>query len=602
MPVKFFKTFFFLLAPSVFGCQDVRESRVDLPSFNREIAPIIFEHCAACHRPGESAPFALTNYAEVRDHAAQITEVTQSRYMPPWLPDDCGHPLEGERRLTPKQIKLISEWVDAGTPAGNRADLPRLPTWTPGWQLGEPDLVVEMPVPYKLPSGGRDVYRNFVIPIPLETPKYVRAMEFRPADPNLVHHAFLMVNRDGESRRTDELDSEPGFDGMEAVGADAPDGHFISWQPGKMPTFSPEGTSWLLVPGTDLVLQMHMQPTGKPEQVRAKVGFFFTDEPPTRFPFKIVLRRTDIDIPAGEANYVIEDSFTLPVDVELMAVIPHAHYLGKTLEAIAVSPDGKEETLLRIPDWDFNWQGDYRFRQPVKLPRGTRLVQRFSYDNTATNPRNPHAPPHRVAYGLQSVDEMGELWLQLMPNSIKDRRQLGRAFGEKVLHNVRRLGVQKLKQNPEDIKALIDVGKVTLALESPAKAIEFFQRAIAANPDSAAAHYYLGHAAMLAENPQQARRELMLALKLDNQHFMAKHDLGLLAMRLERLDFAEKYFREALDVNAYHGTTLSNLGLVLLQRGKIDQGIVMVERAIQIRPHDERLQALYKQAQETRRP
>ena len=211
-----------------------------------------------------------------------------------------------------------------------------------------------------------------------------------------------------------------GFEGMDAIGAESPDGHFISWQPGKVATFAPEGMAWLLTPGTDLVLQMHMQPTGKPEQVQASVGFFFTDDPPTRHPVKLVLRSTEIDISGGRGELRIRNSqYRLPVDVHAIGVIPHAHYLGKRLEAEAIRPDGTRDVLLRISDWDFNWQGDYRYAEPIHLPQGTTLVQRFSYDNSAANVRNPNSPPQRVTYGLQSVDEMGELWLQVSARDSK---------------------------------------------------------------------------------------------------------------------------------------------------------------------------------------
>ncbi|MCA9263778.1 MAG: tetratricopeptide repeat protein [Planctomycetales bacterium] len=592
------------LVLSLAGCAQDREPQVDEPqvsqqpsrTFTRDVAPIVFDHCATCHRPGASGPFPLTTYDEVRDRAEQIVEVTQSGFMPPWLPEPGPHTFADERRLAPAQQECLVDWLAAGSPEGDPSDLPPLPAWASGWHLGQPDLIVEMPVPYELAAEGRDDYRNFVIPIPVESAHYVRAIEFRPQDARLVHHAFCMVNRDGESRRADEQDAKPGFDGMEAFGAESPDGHFISWQPGKVPSFAPEGTAWLLTPGTDLVLQLHMQTTGKPEQVSAQVGVYFTDSPPTRYPLKVVLRRTDIDIPAGDANHAIEDSFTLPVDVELMAVIPHAHYLGKTLEAIAIYPDGREEPLLRIPQWDFNWQGDYRYDPPVMLPRGTRLVQRFVYDNSESNVRNPHVPPERVRYGLQSTDEMGELWLQLMPRSDQDREQLRIAFTRKVLTDIRTSAMLKLRQSPQDSKSLIDVGKSTLALDSPQRAEPYFRRAIEAEPDSAAAHYYLGHTALRQRDAEMAKQELSRAMQLDPQYHMAKHDLGLLAMEQRQLGTAERYFRDVLQENPYHGTSLSNLALVLLNQGKISQGIAMIERAIRVRPTDQRLQDLLKKA------
>jgi hypothetical protein len=210
--------------------------------------------------------------------------------------------------------------------------------------------------------------------------------------------------------------------------------------------------------GTDLVLQMHLQPTGKPEDILASVGFYFTDEPPTRYPTKLALRSTEIDIPPGEANYTIEARYTLPSDVRVIGLIPHAHYLGKQLEALAVAPDGTTEVLLRIPAWDFNWQGDYRFVNPPLLRRGTTLVQRFSYDNSESNVRNPNSPPQRVRYGLQSTDEMGELWFQVEPLTPAGRDALLADYGRRALEEIATNARRKLQSDPQHVRSLIDLG------------------------------------------------------------------------------------------------------------------------------------------------
>jgi Tfp pilus assembly protein PilF len=356
--------------------------------------------------------------------------------------------------------------------------------------------------------------------------------------------------------------------------------------------------AWLLTPGTDLVLQMHMQPTGKPEQVQAAVGFFFTDEPPTKFPLKLVLRSTEIDIPAGEANYQFESRYTLPADVQLYGIIPHAHYLGKRLEALAVRPDGTTDSLLRISDWDFNWQGDYQFTDPPRLPRGTTLVQRFSYDNSAANPRNPHSPPQRVRYGLQSVDEMGELWLQVVPLSPEGRDALLRDYGRRTLLEIAASSRRRLQTTPNDIKALVELGKVTLALESPQAALPILRQAVKLDPDSITANYYLGHALMVGKDIVLAQAQLERVCQLDAGYSMAWHDLGLVYLDRGQLPAAEAMFRRSLALNAYHGTTLSNLGLVLLKQNKLPEGIETLERATQVRPHDERLRALLQQARQ----
>ncbi|MCA9217143.1 MAG: tetratricopeptide repeat protein [Planctomycetales bacterium] len=565
-------------------------------TFTSDIAPITFEHCAPCHRPGEAGPFNLISYEDIAARAKQVVEVTGTRYMPPWLPEAGHHTMASERRLSDHQINMIAAWVDAGTPRGDPNDLPPLPSFTPGWQLGEPDLVVRMPEPYELPADGLDVYRNFVIPIPVDRPTWVRGMELRPDNRRIVHHAFMLTNRNGECRRLDEHDGTPGFEGMEAQGAESPDGHFISWQPGKVTKLAPQGTAWLLTPGTDLVLQMHMQPSGKPEQVQASVGFYFGTKPPSRFPVKLVLRSTEIDIPAGKANYEFETRYTLPTDVDLIGAIPHAHYLGKRIEGLALRPDGSSDVLFRIPDWDFNWQGDYSFDPPVRLPKGTTLVQRFSYDNSAANIRNPNSPPKRVQYGLQSVDEMGELWLQVLPVSRAGRETLLRDYGRYKILEIANEARRTLQSAPNDVNALIKLGRSTLALESPDAALPYLQAAVKADPNSTAAQYNLGHALMASGDLRTAHEQMAKVRQMDDKHQLAWHDAGLIFMETKQLRHAEACFRKSLELNAYHGTSLSNLGLVLLQQNKISAGIAALERALQIRPTDQKLIELLKKA------
>ncbi|MCA9169974.1 MAG: tetratricopeptide repeat protein [Planctomycetales bacterium] len=568
------------------------------PTFAHDVGPIVFQHCAVCHRPGEGAPFELLTYADVASRATQIAEVTATRYMPPWLPEPGSHRLAFERRLTEAQIQTIQAWAANGKLRGDEAGLPPLPEMTTGWQLGEPDLVVRMDRAFELPAEGRDVYRNFVVPIPLERPRWVSAMELRPDNRRVVHHAFLLVSHDGMCRRLDAADAEPGYEGMEAEGAESPDGHFVSWQPGKMATHAPDGMAWLLTPGTDLVVQMHLQPTGKPESVQAEVGFYFTDQPPTRFPMKLALRSTEIDIPAGVDNYTIETRYTLPTEVRIIGLIPHAHYLGKTMEALAIRPDGREEVLLRIPAWDFNWQGDYRFATPPLLPSGTTLVQRFTYDNSSANVRNPHTPPQRVRYGLQSVDEMGELWFQVEPTSPAGRAQLQADYGRRALQEIADQSRRRLRENPRDVKAIIDLGKSALALQGPAASLPILRQAVHVQANSASAHYYLGHALLRNGDVTEATAEFRRTQAIEPDYQMAWHDLGMIDLQANRLKSAENNFRRSLQIAPYHATSLMNLGLVLLKQNQLTEGIQLLEQAMQVCPTDQRLNDLLQQARQ----
>jgi hypothetical protein len=235
--------------------------------------------------------------------------------------------------------------VAEGVAEGVASDLPAQPQWSGEWQLlGKPDLVVTLPQPYTLAAEGRDVYRNFVIPVRVAGTRYVKGVELRPGNPKIVHHAFIKVDRAGESRRRDAEDAESGFAGMNTP-AEMPDGHFLGWQPGRLPTFVPDGLAWRLDVGNDLVLQTHLTPSGKPEILQLSIGLYFTDQPPTNTCFKLALTSLVVDIPAGAQDYVVEDSFVLPVDAQVLAVLPHAHYLAREMQGWATRPDGTKEWL-----------------------------------------------------------------------------------------------------------------------------------------------------------------------------------------------------------------------------------------------------------------
>jgi Copper type II ascorbate-dependent monooxygenase, C-terminal domain len=365
-------------------------------TFTKQIAPLMFDRCAACHRPGESAPFSLLTYADVKRHATQIAAVTKSRFMPPWLPD-AGPKFEGERRLTPSEIAMIQSWVEAGTPEGDPRDLPPAPKFTQGWQLGEPDLVVRMQRTYSLPAGATDVFRNFVLPVSMPATRYVKAVEIRPGNKKVVHHANLLIDHTRSSRALDGQDGQPGFPGMDInIESDVfdPDGHFLFWKPGTVPFVEAGGMSWRLDKDTDLVLNMHLQPSGKPETIDASIGLYFTGKPPARFPMLLQLEHDGaLDIAAGKQDFVVMDEFKLPLDVNVLGVYPHAHYLGKDLLAFAVLPNGEKRTLIHIQHWDLNWQAVYRYQQPVALPKGAVIRMRYTYDNSGDNVANPNHPP-----------------------------------------------------------------------------------------------------------------------------------------------------------------------------------------------------------------
>lgn len=391
--------------------------------FAQDVAPIVERECVVCHSEEGSAPFSLTSYDEVRDKADRIVRATSAGAMPPWLPAGEPGTFAGERRLEQDEIRRIRAWVDGGAPAGDTLGL-KLSAERHGWDPGDPDLVVSLPT-IQLPAEGADRYRNLVVSIPVSERRWVEYVELRPGSRTAVHHARMMIDTTTSSADLAAEDPEPGFDGMDLLSnATNPPGHFIGWTPGKTRLEPLEGMAWPLDPGTDLVVQLHLRTTGEAEEVAAEVAFHFADEAAARRPAVLVISSLIIDIPPGEPEYAVSNSFTLPVDVELLSVYPHAHFLGKDLQAYAVLPDGRERSLIHIPDWDFDWQDDYRFARPVFLPAGTQIVKRFTYDNSAANPRNPSDPPRRVVYGSNSDDEMADLILQVLPRNGSDREVL----------------------------------------------------------------------------------------------------------------------------------------------------------------------------------
>ncbi|MGD1069309.1 MAG: hypothetical protein ABSB15_04145 [Bryobacteraceae bacterium] len=395
-------------------------------TFNGQIAPIIYNHCSSCHRPGEAAPFSLLSYQDVRSKAKIIAAATSSRLMPPWKPEQASYPYRDSRRLTDGDIALIGEWVKAGMPEGSAASKPTPPKFTSGWMLGEPDLVVEMPAAYHVPADGSDIYRNIALPLGLAEDKWVTAIDMRPSARAVVHHVLYFADPNGKVHERPQEGPEPGFSGMRAGGATEPLG---GWAVGAQPHFYPEGLALFVKKGSDLVIQYHFHPTGKPEVEKSLIGFYFANKAPERTLVPIQLPPvyslfSGLDIPAGEKDFVIRDSYTLPADVDAVGVSAHAHYIGKQLKLTATLPSGDVKTMLWIKDWDFAWQDRYFFQQLAPLPKGTRLEAEIHWDNSAENPRNPSSPPVRVTWGEQSKDEMGSVTLIAVPHQQADLETL----------------------------------------------------------------------------------------------------------------------------------------------------------------------------------
>jgi tetratricopeptide (TPR) repeat protein/mono/diheme cytochrome c family protein len=558
-----------------------RQSQV---TFNRDIAPILYRACAQCHRPGEAGPFSLLTYADAKSHARQIAAVAKSRFMPPWLPEEGALKFAGELRLSEDEITRIQVWVEQGAVEGNPADLPPKPNFVEGWQLGKPDVIVKATKPYALPADGSDNYWNFVFRAPVDRTRWLKAMEIRPGDKRLVHHANVLVDRQQNGRR---LEAEPGagFAGMElTIESEVfdPDSHFLFWKPGSIPYVEPDGMALRLDQDTDLILNAHLQPSGKPETIQPTLGLYFTDKPATKYPILLQLENDRLlDIPAGEKHFVVTDEFTLPVGVDLLAIYPHAHYLGKDLQAIAKFPDGRSETLIQIPDWNLNWQAVYRYAQPVKLPKSTTISMKFVYDNSDDNVRNPNDPPQRVVAGNRAVDEMAHLWLQVLP---EDSAQAKRDPRAEILEA---MAGHNLQKNSEDFEAHYNLAALLMGRGEVAEAITHFAEANRIRPNEPTVNNAFGAALLAAGRTEESVPYLTAALNARPDYFDARYNLGNALASLGDFRGALAQFQTAVRINPHDANAEANLGSAFAEIGDIKQARLHYQRALQLNPNHE---------------
>jgi Flp pilus assembly protein TadD len=568
------------------------------PTFNRDVAPILFEHCGSCHRPASTevsvaradgrtdplciagAPFSLIEYADASRYARQVAEAVRSRRMPPWLPEHGYGDFANERRLRDDQIEIIQRWVDQGAVEGAPSDKPPTPAWPRGWQLGQPDLVLNMADVYTLPAGEADVFRNFVFQVPLPSTRYVRAIEFRTDNSRVLHHASVAVDPARISRKLDRVDKEPGFASM----PDDEVQNVFGWSPGKAPFMEPADRAWTLEKGSDLVVQMHMLPGGTPEVIRPSIGLFFTDTPPTRVPIVIALQSKTIDIPAGERHYAIEDRYVLPADVDLISIYPHAHYLATEMKGEAALPDGTVKPLIWIKAWNFNWQDKYAYASPLSLPAGTTLSMRFTYDNSDLNPNRRHRPARPVSWGPQSSDEMGALWLEVLPRQAAGRAVLMKDYARRAMQADISAAEMLARKNAATPFAHNFLAARYLQAGRIPEAVAQLDEALRLNPDDAEAHSNLGIALQLQGRLGDALTELREAARLKPEDDRVHVNLGNVMQAGGRADDAISQYRQAIAINPENADAHFNLALMLGPRGRLAEAIVHLRRAVAINP------------------
>jgi len=362
------------------------------PTFSKDVAPIVFNRCVECHRKGEVAPMAFTSYKEVRPWAKAIKESVVARKMPVWLADPNHGHFSNERRLSQSEIDTIAAWADAGAPEGNAKDLPQLPEFTEGWSIGKPDLVVDMGTTFDVPASGTIPYKYYTVDPGFKEDMWVTAAEARPGDRKSVHHIIVFVNapNDKAGQRTNG-------------------NLLIGYAPGEQPSVFAPGEAKLVPAGSKLTFQMHYTPAGKAYSDKSYIGLKFAKEAPANKVITSNAMNFNIKIPAGEPNHEVKSTWTAKEDVVLTSFMPHMHVRGKDFKYTVTYPDGRSEILLSVPKYDFNWQLGYTLKEPLHLPKGTRIDCVAHFDNSVNNKYNPD-PTKEVRWGDQTWEEMMIGW------------------------------------------------------------------------------------------------------------------------------------------------------------------------------------------------
>jgi hypothetical protein len=377
-----------------------------VPTFSKDVAPILEHNCQGCHRPGEVAPMSLLTYQQARPWAKAMKEAVLLKKMPPWPADpQVGH-FSNDRSLAPKDRDTLVAWVDAGAPEGNPADLPKPMQFVDGWNIGQPDLVIEMPRAFDVAASGSIEYQYVILPLNLTEDRWVQAAEIRPGNRAVVHHVIAFI-RDPDSKWM--RDRQPGevFVPRNSKGdVQSFSGDMLAgFAPGVPPMTLEPGQARLLKAGSDVVFQLHYTANGKAAQDRTKVGVIFSKEPPRERVLTLGAANRKFAIPPGDPNYQVDAEIELAHDVKLTLLAPHMHLRGKDFEYRLIFPTGETQTILRVPRYDFGWQLWYHLADGMVLPKGTKIACTAHFDNSPNNPANPD-PGKEVKWGDQSWEEM----------------------------------------------------------------------------------------------------------------------------------------------------------------------------------------------------
>jgi peroxiredoxin len=431
-------------------------------TFSKDVAPVLQRRCQACHRPGEAAPFALLTYEDAKKHGRMIREVVTQHRMPPWHADRRYGHFANDRSLKPEEIDTLAAWADAGMPRGDDRDLPRPVDWPQGWLLGKPDLVLSMPEEFHVPADGSLPYKNWVVDPGFTEDRWVRVAEARPGARAVVHHVVVYIQPPGGQRS--------GRDGTLSV--------LVGWAPGDLGLVCPPDTALRVPKGSKLRFELHYTPNGTGVTDRTSVGITFARTPPRYELFTNAFANESILLPPHEEHYRAEATLRLRADALLISCVPHMHWRGQDYRYEILYPDGKRETILSVPRWDFNWQNVYRFAEPVKLPKGARLHAVAHWDNSRNNPYNP-APDKAVRWGLQTWDEMMVGWVAYVYQRPEEAAALAKqplSQADQWFDRLDRNGDDVITPDeiPDRLKPLLLAGGVTIPAKMDRKQFAVF--------------------------------------------------------------------------------------------------------------------------------
>ncbi|BBM83725.1 redoxin domain-containing protein [Candidatus Uabimicrobium amorphum] len=596
------------------------EGELEEVTYTRNIEPILRANCIECHQPQGIAPFSLTTYKDTKRRARMVSYVTRNRIMPPWRAKAGHGNFRDEHILGDRQIAMLKKWAKSGRKKGAPQDaMPEVKTTAQKWRLGKPDKVITMPQEFSVPAEGEDIYRYFVIPNVFQEDQIITGLDFRPGDPQVVHHVIYYADYSGKARKADDNDPKPGFSVfgtggfMEANNEAYPLG---GWAPGGAPYTLPPGYGIYLPKGQDIVLEIHYHLTGKATTDKSSLAVYFAKKPVDKFVDGIMMGTQNVDIPANKSDYWRHVSMEVPADMQLLDISPHMHYIGKEAKAVVTFPDGKKQSLLYVDDWDIRWQSNYVFREPVKIPAGSRIDTWFRYDNSADNAANPHSPPKNIKWGWQSNDEMCEMYFTIIAAD-KDKAKIQRAAYASWLRSADP-NAQKSTMTTEEI-----IDKLTTVSSWSAKGEKVFEMALTSPQaekiitlmsqrasKSNSANIYSNYGALLAimmfystdESEQyalwmEADKAFNKALKLDPTHWDTRLSKAVIYIYSEDSGLQKQAQKLLLDLQAKNNNSDARYAKVYLYLGNLYelQGKKAAaqktwKQGLQLYPKDEELQ------------